>query len=360
MVEQLGAFPPGHAVQEFILEGAERVTQAPVVIPYERRALGAAWWKKPVARYGDLRRLEQAWRSLSREVLAHSVDIVWANPCAELQVPPLDQRLAQRSVLYLDEPARQYFDVAVRRSTRPATRPLYFLLNLRKRTLQVKVAKTYARMVTNSSFTASMISRAYGCDAEVVPLGVHERFHPSSSSPSADFVLSVGTLIPSKGHDLVLKALAASKLPLALRVIAPRESQTERQRLRELAEEYNVDLELRVGVSDRELVHAYQNAAVTVYAATAEPFGLVSLEAQACGCPLVLVNEGGLPETAHGNPMVVLSEREVGALAAAILRAVEPVSAATRAAAASDASRSWGWARSSERLVDAFAEVARS
>jgi glycosyltransferase involved in cell wall biosynthesis len=148
------------------------------------------------------------------------------------------------------------------------------------------------------------------------------------------------------------------KRQLPLVIIAPRREEGELQRLQAIAENLNVDVEFRFAVSDEELVDAYRCAAVTLYLAKAEPFGLVSLEAQACGSTLVIVNEGGLPETARGSRLVEVADRNVESISGAIRRAVEPVSSDDRMRNAQVVRASWSWERSSSLLQRALQEVA--
>jgi glycosyltransferase involved in cell wall biosynthesis len=357
IVEQIRSLSSGIQLQEFLLEGAEPTTVNPIIGPCSQRGDSAPAWKKPFVRYGDLWRKERAWSALCDLVETQEFDAVWANPCMDLKVPPLSEALARRTVLYLDEPDRKYFDSSVRGSTRVWTRPVYFFLNLRKRTLQQRNAKAINVVVTNSAFTAEMISAAYGRAALVLPLGVHERFSPGDGHRIRNVALSVGTLIPSKGHDLAISAIALSRSAMPLLIIAPRREEGELQRLQAIAANLNVDVEFRFAVSDDDLVDAYRCAAVTLYLASAEPFGLVSLEAQACGSTLVIVNEGGLPETARGSRLVEVAERNVESIAAAIRRAVEPVTSEDRMRNAQVVRASWSWAHSSSLLQRALEEV---
>jgi len=358
MVEQLRCLPSNFTVEEFLIEGAEPVTDHPHVIAFKPRGEGVSAWKKPVERYRDHFRLERAWAELSRVVEASDCNAVWANPCHEFKVPPLTEGLARRTVFYLDEPTRQYFDPSVKKSTRRITRPVYFFLNYKKRTAQQRNALKMAEVMTNSAFTARMIDSAYKRSATVVPLGVHHRFSPGSHEHARSGALSVGTLIPSKGHDLAIAAIAKQVPVIPLTVIAPRREVVELQRLQTLARDLGVEVAFHFGVSDEALVDAYQSAAVTLYLAKAEPFGLVSVEAQACGSTMVLVDEGGLPETAAGNPLVIVAERKVDAIAAAMATALRPVDAAERQVCAEGVQQRWSWDVSSKLLADALKEVA--
>jgi D-inositol-3-phosphate glycosyltransferase len=141
----------------------------------------------------------------------------------------------------------------------------------------------------------------------VVPCGVDVRqFGPEG--PVADRgvrhrLLSVGRLVPRKGFDLVIEALP--RLPDTELVIAggPQPSglsaDAEARRLRQMAN--------RCGVSDRvtllgqvsraEMPALLRSADVVVCTPWYEPFGIVPLEAMACGVPVVAAAVGGLTDT---------------------------------------------------------------
>jgi glycosyltransferase involved in cell wall biosynthesis len=152
-------------------------------------------------------------------------------------------------------------------------------------------------VATNSPYSAAGILAAYGRHAQVVPPGIAEVFAPSSEWIPPQHILSVGTLIPSKGHDVAAQAIGRAGIDLPLVIVTPRANAVEEQRLRQLAAEVGVRLHIRVAVSDHELAQLYRSAFVTMYLARAEPLGLVSLESQACGTPVIVADEGGLGGT---------------------------------------------------------------
>jgi alpha-1,6-mannosyltransferase len=73
-------------------------------------------------------------------------------------------------------------------------------------------------------------------------------------------------------------------------------------------------------VADRDrLAELYSAADLFVHAGTMETFGLVSLEAQACGTRVIAVRGGGMEETLHGEDPIILAESpDPGELARAV------------------------------------------
>ncbi len=62
----------------------------------------------------------------------------------------------------------------------------------------------------------------------------------------------------------------------------------------------------------------YNRARLCVYAPYLEPFGLVPLEAMACGTPVVAVKEGGIRESVVHGETGILTERDEAAFADAV------------------------------------------
>jgi teichuronic acid biosynthesis glycosyltransferase TuaC len=166
-------------------------------------------------------------------------------------------------------------------------------------------------------------------------------------------LLSVGNLVPEKGHGLAIEALHL--LPdtrLAIVGEGP-----DRKDLEQRAE--------RLGVSDRvtflpvrlqsELKWLYSAADVLILASTREGWPNVLLEAMACGTPVVAANVGGVPEIiteiAAGK---VVSERTASAFAAAV-RAV--LDAGISREATREFAQSFDWGPTSRGQSRVFASV---
>ena len=78
----------------------------------------------------------------------------------------------------------------------------------------------------------------------------------------------------------------------------------------DLAREMGVVLEIKIMVSENELIDLYNRAKIFAYAPYLEPFGLAPLEAMACGTPVVAVKEGGVRETVIDNVTGFLVDRD--------------------------------------------------
>jgi glycosyltransferase involved in cell wall biosynthesis len=343
---------------EFCLQSATPVTATAKVVPFASSAGNVRPLLRPVPRHLDLARLIKAWRDLAVAVNAAECDIVLAHPCQFLQAPLALRWTSSRSVYFCHEPRRVDYEGAAAATVNPRTRLLYAGLHRTERQLDRWALAAADALLTNSRFTATRIAHAYGREAEPIPLGVADAFREAGPGDERKHLLSVGTLIPSKGHDLAIRVagLTAARRPLV--VVAPRREPDEVARLHAMAEHSGTPLDIRIGVSDEELRELYLGALCTLYLARDEPFGLVSLEAQACGSPVVVAAEGGLPETmVAGRTGWTVNRDDVTAAAEAIDRLEDPETLDSFSQQAREHGTSQTWERSAASLEAAMRRV---
>jgi D-inositol-3-phosphate glycosyltransferase len=171
---------------------------------------------------------------------------------------------------------------------------------------------------------------AYGARPEtmyVVPCGVDgDRFRPSADArPDTSRVLSLGRLVPRKGNDTVIAAIAA--VPGAELTVAggPDPGQLgddpEVARLREVAEECGVADRVRFTgrVPHEDVPAMLKSADVVVSVPWYEPFGIVPVEAMACGKAVVVSAVGGHLDTVEdGGTGRLVPPRDPAALTAVL------------------------------------------
>jgi D-inositol-3-phosphate glycosyltransferase len=191
----------------------------------------------------------------------------------------------------------------------------------------------------------------------VVPCGVDtDRFtpHGPAQRTARPRVLTVGRLVPRKGFDSVIAAMAL--VPDAELVIAggPPTGELDRddeaRRLRGLASRLgNADRVRLVGEVSRERMPALlRSADVVACVPWYEPFGISALEAMACGRPVVAATVGGLVDTVvDGVTGVHVPPRQPEALAAALRTLLsDPVRRQTYGVAGRDRATSrYSWDR---------------
>jgi glycosyltransferase involved in cell wall biosynthesis len=220
----------------------------------------------------------------------------------------------------------------------------------------------YDMVLVNSRFSAEGVLRSYGVPSHVCYLGVDTaRFNPGPPAVRNHSILALGEFAPRKNPALLIEAVR--RLPASDRRlvwIANRVKEPYSTDVQGLARTAGVDLDLRVGLSDEEVRDHLRHAAVMAFVPSLEPFGLAVLEAQACGLPVVAVNEGGPREIISDGVTGLLVSHEAGEIAGGIQEILsDRARAGTLAARALDAVREhWTSELAARRLEVRLLEVA--
>ncbi len=163
----------------------------------------------------------------------------------------------------------------------------------------------------NSAFIARRIQQAYRRDATVIhpPIDV-AAFSPAPDSAPGDFYLWCGELVAYKRPDLAVEAFNALGLPLV--VIGSGE---ELERLRKRAAP-NVRF---LGKASFEVLRTHMAQCRALIFPGEEDFGMVPVEVQASGRPVIALARGGATETVvHGKTGILYSDDSVEGLIAAV------------------------------------------
>ncbi len=141
--------------------------------------------------------------------------------------------------------------------------------------------------VANSNSTAQRIQENYRRDATVIPPPVEvEFFEPTSEI--GDYYLIVSRLAPYKRIDLAVQAFNQLRLPL--KVVGAGE---DTPRLKSIA---NANIQFLGPVPEHQLAGLYAHSRAVIFPGV-EDFGIVPLEANAAGRPVIAYAAGGALET---------------------------------------------------------------
>ena len=198
------------------------------------------------------------------------------------------------------------------------------------------------RILSSTQRDRELLLRHYSARPEkvgVVHCGVNpEIFHPVDRSaarkaigvsPKASMVLFVGRFDPLKGIDRLLHAMVhvkRVKQPVLVLIGGDGRRTPEHERLSRLARSLGIDdiVQFRGRVDQPGLVPYYNAADVLVLPSHYESFGLVALEALACGTPVVATPVGAMPDIIReGKNGIVTHDGMPESLAAGIVATLD-------------------------------------
>lgn len=141
--------------------------------------------------------------------------------------------------------------------------------------------------IANSHYIKKRIRKVYQRDAAVIYPPVNTSAFQLCTTKD-DYYLAFSRLVPYKRIDLIVQAFAQTKRKLIVVGNGP-----ELHKLQAMA---TANIEFLGFQEDQHVVTLMQKAKALVFAAL-EDFGIIPVEAQACGTPVICLNQGGTAET---------------------------------------------------------------
>lgn len=246
---------------------------------------------------------------------------------------------------------------------------------------ETEVIRCCDAILANSAEEATQLERFYGADparVEIVPPGVDHAFfspgdrcgarHALGLDCDGPLLLFVGRIQPLKGLDVAIGALAHMANRDARLVVVGGPSGAEGAE----HERHCQNLVAAAGLGDRvifrppqphHLLSSYYRAAdVCLVPSRSESFGLVALEAGACGTPVVAAAVGGLLTLVQdGVTGLLVDSRDPRAYAAAIDQVLDrPAFASSLGGNAAALARRYTWSTTAGRLRRIYADLTAS
>lgn len=225
--------------------------------------------------------------------------------------------------------------------------------------------RRYRHVFVNGREIQGRVERAGlvpGGPVEILHPGVNLERFPFNEGPRDHFFLVAGRIVFGKNIELAIDAMSAAKrgglrARLVIAGIVDEKSKPYLADLRSRAEKLPVEFD--IDPTQERLVELYQRCTALVFPSWNEEFGIVPLEAMACGAPVLAVDAGGPRETVIDGRTGWLLPRSPDAFAARMIEidaaphAVEPM----RRAAAARASE-FSWDPFAERLDEVMERIA--
>lgn len=214
-----------------------------------------------------------------------------------------------RHICYVHSPMRYIWDQyhPYARGLGMVQRFVFSYLAHGLRQWDVSTAARVDRFVANSNFVAERVNRYYRRDASVVHPPVDLGAYKLPETPqNRDYYLFVSQLVPYKRADLVINAFRG--LDRTLKVVG------EGSARHALEKDLPFNVELLGKVDGEALPRLYQGAKALVFPAE-EDFGIVPVEAMACGTPVLAYGRGGVRDTVRdGETGLFFYEQDVDAI----------------------------------------------
>ncbi|MBP2368974.1 glycosyltransferase family 4 protein [Pseudonocardia parietis] len=218
-------------------------------------------------------------------------------------------------------------------------------------------------VVTTSPWTARRVVEQHGLPPALVHV-VAPGVDPAPSTPPRERgtrLLAVGALTPTKGHDLLVEALArCTELDWTLRLVGPHERDREHAgAVRAAIARHGLGGRVTVTgpLTGPDLDLAYADADLLVLPSRTESYGMVVTEALARAVPVLATAAGGVPDTlgrdrTHGVPGLLVGPGDPEALALGLRTwlTVPDVRGAARSAARGRRTELAGWPEAVRRL----------
>ncbi|MDR2768848.1 MAG: glycosyltransferase [Treponema sp.] len=201
-------------------------------------------------------------------------------------------------ICYCHSPMRYLWDMYHEyfRNAGPVTRFFMKRLIPALRIWDLNSANMVDRFITNSSYVARRIARYYRREAAVVYGPADIQPYLALEREPGDFYLFFGQLVNYKRADLAVEACVRSGRKL---VIAGSGSKKDLARLKKLAGGSAL-VSFKGRISDEEIRSLYSRARALIFPGI-EDLGLVPIEANAAGCPVIAYREGGAVDTVREN-----------------------------------------------------------
>ena len=194
-------------------------------------------------------------------------------------------------ICYCHSPMRYLYDgyEAYRAGMGTLTRAMFTATAARVRRWDMAAAARVTDFMANSQYVADRIARCYGRRSTVIPPPID--LSRARRGTPGEYYLAAGRLVAYKRTELMIAA--CQQMGRSLRVVG---AGPEMARLKRLA---GPETTFLGELSTDELWEEYARCRALLFAAD-EDFGMVPLEAQACGRPVIAFGAGGSLETVRG------------------------------------------------------------
>jgi glycosyltransferase involved in cell wall biosynthesis len=272
-------------------------------------------------------------KKMAKNIDRENFDYVFIHQSKDyVQAPFLISFLKTRSIFFCAEPQRTIYDKGLFDKLRTGkirqnsffkniyTKSTNIIDKICKKILIEKIKKYDFKnisnsdiVLTNSYFSRENILSSYGVDSTVVHLGGDIFDNNKNLIQKKNQVITIGSINPIKCFDLIILSIANIRKEIRpkLLIVGNAVNGLYLKKLKRISSENNVDISVKVNITDLELKNNIQQSRLFVYAPYLEPLGLAPLEAMSLGLPVIGIKEGGIRETIKNNYNGFLVHRDI-------------------------------------------------
>lgn len=300
---------------------------------------GGNWRVKIYKDTVELYKLYNLHKKIANTINKKKYDIVFIHPSQFTQAPFILRFISAKKIYYCQEMLRIGYESEFKIEKKLSIiKKNYEKFNrLIRKKIDEKNMEFSDKIMANSSNTQNNIRSIYNLNSEVFYLGVDtDFFKPSEVKKNYD-ILYLGARDDTDGYNLLRKSINTMKRKLKVKMHITNEG----------------------WIKKEELIDLYLRSRIVVCLAYNEPFGLIPLEAMACGVPVIAVNEGGYKESIVNEKTGYLIKRDKKILANTVEQILGDGILLNKLGAASrkHVVENWTWEKSVAKIENYFNQL---
>lgn len=250
--------------------------------------------KNLLSTYRSIFKLPKIHKQIASDINKNGYDLVITSHDYFTKSPYLHRFLTIPSLYICHEPQREFYEKASIHAPRTKEK-LINIFRLPIKYIDKTNAKASSVMVANSKYSEKYLEEVYGVKPILVYPGVDTKKF-TFSSKKKNFVLAIGSLMPIKGHDFIIKSLEKIEKNKPSLIVVGSAKKYYKDRLVNLSKDSSVECKILDNINEVQIKNLLSSALAYVSGAHREPFGLSVLEAMVSGTPPVVVGGGGAGE----------------------------------------------------------------
>ena len=248
-------------------------------------------------------------KKISEKINSGGYDFVIVNHDSFTKAPYLLKYLKMKKIYILHEPQREFYE-SWKIHAPYLKDKIANVFRLFIKFIDIRYTKHADLIICNSEYSKKTIKKIYQRKSHVVYPGVDiKKFKPNKKIKKKKQILLIGGWSKTKGHGFVIKSLGDILKEYKI-IIVGKGRRKEKERIIKFSGKYKTKISWLEKVDDSKLIKLYQESILLCTGYFKEPFGMVSVESQACGTPVVGIKEGGFEETIVDGKTGLLSTRK--------------------------------------------------